>query len=641
MARKTLGKMEFENLIKTLQEQNSEQLTAQQETTKGVRSLHAYFIKQDRADTRRRLEDEMENYKNAESVPNKPKGKGFSGRLPTKGLLGSLAEFLITGILGAKGGALFRGLFRSLKFAPSALLTFGRLLGAAILVPDLAHAFGEAFKEDSLAEGLKTFIKEFFGGKKGQTFAEQMMSNVAKGGLLGFAAFGPKGAIIGAILGGAFTALDETLGLEKTIELGTYLKDYLFGATGFALLGGAALLKSRYFKANLYKGGFKGLARMGPAGFLAMALIGGTLSSLSKTLTGGGPDGLGDTIWNTLFGSNYSGGFSIAESAFWGGTVAKLFGYGLPGLILGASVGIAFKNADDAMRRDMGKGLGDALYDAFSDFWGHLNDLVGSWLGNKKAEARLAMSGHQGKKFDLINELTSQQGMNERGEIRKSMWPTFLERTRARRPEITDEKEIANLTSKSTGSDEAIAMVNFELLKRKFGDDKLFKKIFKGTPGKDLTINYDLLHENLIHGLGEKLGLKQKSLNPFGTDIDSILELMQDIGANRRKAGIVEANSDALGAKRYTAPALTIVGDAPSQGEMIFTDRQFERMANAIATQKENQTLSAIMPMMMGGGGGGGASMPVVNNSYSYQNVDNVVTELPATSILNMTNALA
>jgi hypothetical protein len=31
---------------------------------------------------------------------------------------------------------------------------------------------------------------------------------------------------------------------------------------------------------------------------------------------------------------------------------------------------------------------------------------------------------------------------------------------------------------------------------------------------------------------------------------------------------------------------------------------------------------------------------PVVNNSYMYQNVDNVVTELPATSILNMRTAL-
>ena len=82
------------------------------------------------------------------------------------------------------------------------------------------------------------------------------------------------------------------------------MKDYLFGATGFAMLGGAALLKSRFFKANLYKGGFKGLAKMGPSGFLGMALVGATLSSLSQTLNGDGHVGLGDSLWTKLFGSN-------------------------------------------------------------------------------------------------------------------------------------------------------------------------------------------------------------------------------------------------------------------------------------------------------------------------------------------------
>ena len=55
MARKTLNKMEFAQLIDTLREQNQGQLEAQQQTTKSIRNLQAYFLKQDRADARRRL----------------------------------------------------------------------------------------------------------------------------------------------------------------------------------------------------------------------------------------------------------------------------------------------------------------------------------------------------------------------------------------------------------------------------------------------------------------------------------------------------------------------------------------------------------------------------------------------------------
>ena len=50
MARKTLNKMEFAQLIDTLKEQNQGQLEAQQQTTKSIRNLQAYFLKQDRAD---------------------------------------------------------------------------------------------------------------------------------------------------------------------------------------------------------------------------------------------------------------------------------------------------------------------------------------------------------------------------------------------------------------------------------------------------------------------------------------------------------------------------------------------------------------------------------------------------------------
>ena len=50
--------------------------------------------------------------------------------------------------------------------------------------------------------------------------------------------------------------------------------------------------------------------------------------------------------------------------------------------------------------------------------------------------------------------------------------------------------------------------------------------------------------------------------------------------------------------------------------------------------------MMAMIPAMTSQGGGG-TSMPVINNSYSYQNTENTVREMPTTSSLNMMTALA
>ena len=69
--------------------------------------------------------------------------------------------------------------------------------------------------------------------------------------------------------------------------------------------------------------------------------------------------------------------------------------------------------------------------------------------------------------------------------------------------------------------------------------------------------------------------------------------------------------------------------DAPALNEKTSMLKPLSEKELAFAIAKSNMMNS-----------GGGVSMPVVNNSYSYSNVDNVVTELPTTSLLNMTNAL-
>ena len=86
-------------------------------------------------------------------------------------------------------------------------------------------------------------------------------------------------------------------------------------------------------------------------------------------------------------------------------------------------------------------------------------------------------------------------------------------------------------------------------------------------------------------------------------------------------------------------PTLALVAEKPGTAEYIMSDRNLARLADTIATQRENQTMTSMIPIMMGQGGG--TSMPVINNSYSYQNTENSVREMPTTSSLNMMTALA
>ena len=93
-------------------------------------------------------------------------------------------------------------------------------------------------------------------------------------------------------------------------------------------------------------------------------------------------------------------------------------------------------------------------------------------------------------------------------------------------------------------------------------------------------------------------------------------------------------------------PSIIQVGDQPtSQGqELVFTEKKFNQIiGDIIDNNRLKQERDAMMAMIpaMASQGGGGTSMPVINNSYSYQNTDNTVREMPTTSSLNMMTALA
>ena len=89
-----------------------------------------------------------------------------------------------------------------------------------------------------------------------------------------------------------------------------------------------------------------------------------------------------------------------------------------------------------------------------------------------------------------------------------------------------------------------------------------------------------------------------------------------------------------------------LVGDQPTaQGqELVFTEKKFNQIISDIIDnnrlKRERDAMMAVIPAIASQGGGG-TSMPVINNSYSYQNTENTVREMPTTSSLNMMTALA
>ena len=130
---------------------------------------------------------------------------------------------------------------------------------------------------------------------------------------------------------------------------------------------------------------------------------------------------------------------------------------------------------------------------------------------------------------------------------------------------------------------------------------------------------------------------------------ETITKYVMEVQMMQKEMGEIEAGKytkevpiteNARGAQVYRKPTLALVAEKPGTAEYIMSDRNLARLAETIATQRENQAMNTMIPIMMGQGGGG-TSMPVINNSYSYQNTENTVREMPTTSSLNMMTALA
>jgi len=653
MAKNTHSKMEFAELIDTIKAQNQGQIEAQKETTHSLRSLHAYFLKQDRADTRRRLEEEMEKERpEAERVGMGAKFKGavsdVKGALRGKGLAGIFSNFLATGLLGAAGAGLFKTAISALKFTPGFGLTLGRLFGAALLLPSVWDAVSKGVEEynktGDLSDAIAKSGVEYFG-------KASVGTAMGLGAFTGLVLLGPRGAIAGAILGGAFSALQSAFGAEDTKDIASHILDFLASPeAGIAMTAGfAASLVAKSSSARL-----AALGRKGVYGAIAYMLIAPAISAIEKSVADNKSKDkpLAAKITEYLFGTGQKG-YSAIDAAT-NGAMAGFMVFGIKGAVAGFIIGGVYGALDEAMYNTRGTSFAKYIQEEFEN-------MMDIWILNFKAI--MNPSGPEARKLNTkkIDETMREARVGLIEHLVGSIGGRYSDSD-----EFNKFRQGKGLDKQYKGDDyqderrrDDRNMAQMHLLYEALKGSKYEHLITRGSGG-GLTLHDDKMRKltetqmtelvNLVRkGVGQRLGTKvdQASTTPNPLWRPAVKDplLPGQVLQNQLDAlGLIKpmvGKTNARGAQVYRKPTIAVVAEKPGTAEYIMSDNNLARLAETIANQRENQTLSAIMPMMMGGGGGGGASMPVVNNSYSYQNVDNIVTELPATSILNMTNALA
>jgi hypothetical protein len=209
------------------------------------------------------------------------------------------------------------------------------------------------------------------GGEAYETLGEAAAGGAGKGALLGFGLLGPRGAIIGGILGGALTGLNHifTDGSGEMNSKGTLekVKAYMLDNKGmFAGIAGALM------------GAKWGIAG-GPAGIVAGAILGGGLAYMGAgvwsemmAVEKGGEKDLGVQFkeglknWYMKIDWKKAGNWPAGLGGLFGAAAFSSFGpHGiLAGAILGSAVGlIGGPILGEALMIDKneGKGMADAM----------------------------------------------------------------------------------------------------------------------------------------------------------------------------------------------------------------------------------------------------------------------------------------
>ena len=354
MARKPHNFAHFQSLVSQLKDQNennfatlSTHLEAQTAILQSLKGAKLKELQQDQADLRKEKEDRLEGKNQGLFGKGKKEIKMPGFMRSGKGIMGGIGTFLSTALLGVPGGLR--------KFMPRALgipLMFGLARGMAAMLagPKLIEALSVAFDQKSFSGGFTAFVDSYFtpSGQPYQTLMGAAAGGFGMGGLAGLAILGPRGAIIGGILGGALTGLNHVLKDDKsdsTMKSGdvmTKIKNHLMENIDKWAMGAGAIIGAKW--------GFFG----GPAGMIAGAILGagigligaGTITEMMELEKGGA--GTGEALKQGLINYLKSDKFkAVQDLAPWAGGAAgaaMFAGLGpagmIAGMILGAGAGI-------------------------------------------------------------------------------------------------------------------------------------------------------------------------------------------------------------------------------------------------------------------------------------------------------------
>lgn len=410
MARKPHNFTHFQNLVNELKNQNSGNLATLESKidlqTNVLQSIHTFFVSTRKEDLRRLKEAQLE----ADSGSEKKKsllGKGsvplpkFSG----KGFMGMLGDFLSTALMGIPGGLA--------KFLPSRIgfPLMGKLvrgLAFGVIAPSVFEALEKAFSQDTFSGGLATFIDTYFAIDKRKSLAENIAGGATKGALVGFAALGIKGAIVGGLLGGALVGLSIMLGQDKldSKALLKYFEDGEFrkhiDPTNSMFVGAVI-------------GAAGGAKVLGPSGIIAGALLGGAAGLIAGMMnqvqlkTDKGKKSLSQAFFAAL--TDPSTGVYIGMTTGIGAVIGGILGGGLPGAIMGALAGNILGNAVEALALWL-RGIADEVDVLLKPIFGKaakvmrmIKQALKTALGGDFSAAIKMVQGEYGTDLESINAL--------------------------------------------------------------------------------------------------------------------------------------------------------------------------------------------------------------------------------------------
>lgn len=342
MARKPHNFAHFQNLVNELKSQNENNiatLSDQMAIQTGVlMSLQSFFVKTRQQDTLKEKEARLEasTGKTGKSLLS---GKGVAmPRFSGKGFMGMLGDFLSTALMGIPGGL---SKFLPARLGLPLLGSLSRGIAALVAGPKLLEALEAGFNQETFSGGVQAFFNTFFGEEEMTSFGESIAGGAGKGALLGITVLGPKGAILGGILGGALMLLKNVFQKDEKLDVGKLydrVKEHLkTNLSTYAPLAGSVL-------------GAKMGMLGGPTGMIVGALLGGAIGylvgePLAKVLANPN-NGDWDAVTNDLKKEflNQIMQQSYIKSAIGGGLIGAGFGamsMTPVGIIGGAIIGVA------------------------------------------------------------------------------------------------------------------------------------------------------------------------------------------------------------------------------------------------------------------------------------------------------------